>query len=57
MSTKTWLRGLGTVVAAMWIFGGALFFFLRFSFVFYSENKTAIDGAFQRVSAYFGASS
>ena len=40
-STRKWPR-IGNVVAAVWIFGGAVVFFVRFSVVFYRANRSAI---------------
>lgn len=37
-----------TALLGIWIFGLSLFFFLRFSFVFYFENEEAIRAFFSR---------
>jgi hypothetical protein len=39
------VRAIGTAAVALWIFGGAVIFFIRFSVAFYVDNKAAIDGA------------
>ena len=45
-----WLRTLlGDVCGAVWILGGTLFFVMRFSSVFYEANRSAIDGALERL--------
>lgn len=36
---------LGLVLAGVWIFGGAVFFLLRFSLLFYLDNQMAIERA------------
>jgi hypothetical protein len=41
-------RAGGNAVAALWIFGGMFFFFLRFSAVFYHANKAAVDSFLAR---------
>lgn len=41
-NTRGW-TWLGYAVASLWIFGGAVFFYVRFSMVFYHANKGAID--------------
>lgn len=43
------LRWIGNALAALWIFGGMLFFFMRFSFAFYSANQSAIDRLLERL--------
>jgi hypothetical protein len=35
----------GNIIAAIWIFGGALFFFCRFTLAFYEANRPAVHGA------------
>ena len=43
------LRYALIALAAVWIFGGMLFFFLRFSAVFYRANEPAIQHVFDRL--------
>jgi len=42
-------RWVGNALAVLWIFGGMTFFFLRFSFVFYRANQSAIDKLLERL--------
>ncbi|MFM1920686.1 MAG: hypothetical protein RLZZ303_2320 [Candidatus Hydrogenedentota bacterium] len=42
------LRRFLTVLFGAWMLGLSLFFFLRFSFVFYFENEEAIRAFFSR---------
>ena len=55
MTAKACLRGAGLALAAAWIFGGTLFFFIRFSSIFYRANQSAIDSVLEHVLATFGA--
>ena len=48
MTDSAWLRRLGNLLAAIWIFAGALVFFVHFSLVFYHANQPAIDAALTR---------
>ena len=48
-----WVRAqemykVGNLLAAQWIFGGMLFFFIRFTAVFYHANRAAIDQLLSR---------
>lgn len=36
---------VGTAAAALWIFGGALYFLVHFTSVFYASHKESIDAA------------
>lgn len=47
----------GYILAAIWIFGGAIWFYIRFSIVFYTANKPSIDGAFSRLLETLGLGS
>ena len=42
------LRRFITALFGVWMLGLSLFFFLRFSFVFYFENEEAIRAFFSR---------
>jgi hypothetical protein len=44
-------RFIGTALAALWIFGGMSFFFLRFSTIFYQANQAAIHQLLERMLA------
>jgi len=37
------------ILCGAWLIGGSLFFFFRFSMVFYAANKAAIDSVLDRV--------
>ncbi|MCX5759094.1 MAG: hypothetical protein NTU83_11415 [Candidatus Hydrogenedentes bacterium] len=37
------------VLCGAWLIGGSLFFFFRFSMVFYAANKGAVDSALERL--------
>ena len=50
------MRALGNVAATVWIFGTALFFFVRFTSVFHHANNGAIDQALDRLFHYLGLS-
>ncbi len=39
----------GNVLCGAWLIGGSLFFFFRFSMVFYAANKGAVDSALERL--------
>ena len=43
------MRSLLLLAAVVWVFGGMLFFFLRFSFRFYEANQRAIEHALDRL--------
>ncbi len=45
---RDFLRFAGNVLAALWIFGGMAFFFIRFSTIFYYANKPAVDALMAR---------
>ena len=47
----------GLTVAVVWIFGGALWFYIRFTIVFYRANQSAIDSALKRLGNLVGFSS
>lgn len=47
----------GYILTAIWIFGGAIWFYIRFSIVFYTANKPSIDGAFSRLLETLGLGS
>lgn len=38
-------------MAALWIFGGAAYFYIRFSVIFLNDNRAAIDGLLQRIQS------
>lgn len=40
----------GYVLATIWIFGGACWFYIHFSYIFYLANKSSIDAALARLS-------
>ena len=44
------LRYAGLTLAALWIFGGTLFFLIRFSYRFYVANEHTIAGLFGKFS-------
>jgi hypothetical protein len=44
---RTRLRRLTGYLPAVWLILTAVFFFLRFSMVFYEANRTAIDRLFE----------
>lgn len=44
----------GSRVAAVWIFGGAVFFFVSFSLVFYTSHEPGIDAAARRIGEALG---
>jgi len=54
LSNEGKLRCAGNAIAALWIFGGALYFFFHFTAVFYHANKSAIDSLFDRVRQLAG---
>lgn len=56
ISQKIWLDRLGLAAACLWIFGGAVFFYVRYSGVFYHANRAAIDRAFDSLLALLGVS-
>ena len=37
------------VLCGTWLIGGSLFFFFRFSMVFYAANKGAVDSTLERL--------
>ena len=37
------------VLCGAWLIGGSLFFFFRFSMVFYAANKGVVDSALERL--------
>jgi hypothetical protein len=43
------LRRAGNVAAALWVFGGAFYFFIHFTLVFYRANEPAILGVLERI--------
>lgn len=45
----THLQRAGDIAAALWIFGGAIYFYLYFSLTFYQSNRSAIDGIWGRL--------
>lgn len=45
---ETVLRYLGLALAGLWVFGGALFFLIRFSYRFYVANEGAIADLVQK---------
>ena len=45
-----WARNAGTVLAAVWIAGSALFFLVRFTLIFYRTHQYAIEKVLDRVS-------
>ena len=52
-----WRRALrrgGYALLAVWIFGVAAFFYLRFTMVFYTANKDSIDSALKSLLEYLG---
>ncbi len=44
----------GYILAAIWIFGGALWFYIRFTIAFYTANKPSIDSALSRLLETLG---
>lgn len=51
---KKILIAAGYTVAGLWIFGGSLFFYLRFTAVFYFDNEAAINDAIVRLWEILG---
>ena len=49
MTSSQVKRVAGTLAAAIWIFGGASFFFFHFTVVFYEANKAALHGVLDRL--------
>ena len=45
---------VGFLLLGAWIFGGAIFYYLRFTTIFYEDNRGAIDGAFEAIRSAFG---
>jgi hypothetical protein len=54
LSNADKLRWGGNAIAALWILGGALYFFVHFTSVFYQANKSAIDGVLDRIRQLVG---
>ena len=48
------IRWLGDGAAIVWIFGGATYFLVHFSLVFYVANKASIDAAASGLSRMLG---
>lgn len=42
-------RPFWTLAAALWIFGTTILFYTRFTWAFYTANRSAIDGAIDAV--------
>ena len=42
-------RRLGQGFAALWIFGAAIYFYIRFTLLFYQSNQAAIHGLIDRL--------
>jgi hypothetical protein len=40
---KCWAREAGFILLGAWIFGGAVFYYLRFTTVLYDANRGAIE--------------
>ncbi|MCP4642370.1 MAG: hypothetical protein GY851_18130 [bacterium] len=49
MRTERIKEWAGPGVAAVWIFGSAAYFLVRFSLTFYDENRTAIEGVVEAI--------
>ena len=45
---------IGYVLLGFWIFGGAVFFYLRFTTIFYQDNRAAIDGVAEAIWSAIG---
>ncbi len=43
------IKIVGNLLGAVWIVGGSVFFFARFSMVFYHAHQASIDGVLQRL--------
>jgi hypothetical protein len=43
------VRILGIAIGALWILGGAVFFLIRFTSVFYQANQTAVNEFLDRM--------
>ncbi len=43
------LKIVGNILGALWIVGGTMFFFVRFSMVFYHTHQTALEGLWHRL--------
>ncbi len=41
--SKYWAREVGFILLGVWIFGGAVFYYLRFTTVFYEANRGPIE--------------
>ena len=48
------IRAFGTSVAALWIFGGAAYYYVRFSMTFYEANRAAFEDLASRIGEAFG---
>lgn len=47
-------RGIGTALAAVWIFGTAAYYYVRFTLTFVADNREAIAAAFERLAGLVG---
>lgn len=47
------LKAMGHPIAAVWIFGGALYFYARFSWLLIRENQAALDALGERLRLLF----
>lgn len=47
-------REVGFVLLGVWIFGGAIFYYLRFTTIFYEDNQGPVDRAVEALRSAFG---
>lgn len=55
-TVATWkyvAQEIGFVLLGCWIFGGAVVYYLRFTMIFYHDNRGAIEGAAEALRATF----
>ena len=48
------LQRAGYTLATLWIFGVALFYYIRFTFLIYATHQTAIDDILKRLTDTLG---
>lgn len=54
---KQWIRRFGTLLTALWIFGGAFVYYVRITVTFYRAHKAAVHDAVTTIAERFGVSS
>lgn len=47
------LKDMGHLIAAVWIFGAALYFYARFTWLLIQENHAALDALAERLRLLF----